>query len=264
LHDTQEQLIESEKMASLGGLVAGMAHEINTPLGVSVTASSTVMAIIKTFIQELKTGHLKKSTMNQFISDVEKGFEILESNLYRAVNLITNFKHIAVYQSVDEIKKIDIIEYFNEVLTSLSPQWKKASVKLVTDFPKHLMMTTYPGALTQLLTNLVDNSLKHAFIESEDAGEIHLSVRSSNQYVFIDYKDNGKGIPEEILQKVFEPFFTTQRSKGGIGLGMHVVYNLVTQKLKGKINLSSKQGEGFSCAIQIPNTIKPDPLIKTD
>lgn len=255
LNIAQSQLIETEKMAALGRLVSGVAHEINTPIGVSVTASSTLSSDIKRIRDELDNGQLKKSSFEEFLGHVEEGSSIIERNLYRASGLIRNFKQVAVDQSVEEIRKLDLSEYLNEILSSLQPKWKHSKVEVITDFSDGIEITTYPGALAQILTNLISNSLKHGFDGGKFSGEITIKARHNDDSVILDYIDSGKGMSEEILQQIFDPFFTTKRGSGGTGLGMHIVYNLVTQKMKGTINCTSQLGEGCHIIIHLPETV---------
>jgi len=256
LKQAQNELFESEKMASLGRLVSGVAHEINTPLGVSITAASHLTEEVKAFNRSLEAGSLRKSTLQHFSVQVNEGMDILQANLQRASNLIKNFKQVAVDQSVEEVRKIDLSEYFKEVLSSLRPKWKHTKVSVVTDFPDELEVTTYPGALAQILTNLITNSIKHGYDEGTAAGEISISVQPEGNSLVIIYSDYGKGMSAENLKKVFDPFFTTKRGEGGTGLGMHIVYNLVTQKLRGRIDCESEPGEGCHVTITLPRSIE--------
>ncbi len=256
LNIAQAQLVETEKMAALGRLVSGVAHEINTPIGVSVTASSTLSSDIKKIREELENGQLKKSSFEEFLGHAEEGSSIIERNLYRASGLIRNFKQVAVDQSVEEIRKFYFSEYLIEILSSLQPKWKHSRVKVITDFPEDIEITTYPGALAQILTNLISNSLKHGFDGGKSSGTITIKVRHSDDNVILDYIDSGKGMSKEILQQIFDPFFTTKRGSGGTGLGMHIVYNLVIQKMKGTINCTSQPEKGCHIVIALPKVVE--------
>ncbi len=251
LKETQKQLVESEKMAALGSLVAGVAHEINTPLGIGVTASSHIDELSKEFLKKYKEGKLTRSDFEKFMNSLRQSVDVILTNLNRAAELIRSFKQIAVDQSADDRRRFNVKEYVNEVLMSLKPKWKKTKHKVVLDCPDDLEITSYPGAFSQIITNLIVNSLTHAF-EGKDEGTMILKFfRDGNSLVF-EYSDNGKGIPEEVLPRIFDPFFTTKRGRGGSGLGLHILYNIVTQKLKGTVKCESKPGEGTKFVIRIP------------
>lgn len=256
LNLAQSQLVETEKMAALGRLVSGVAHEINTPIGVSVTASSSLSFDIKKIKEQLESGQLKKSSLEVFIEHIEEGASIIERNLYRASSLIRNFKQVAVDQSVEDIRKLNLREYLEEILSSLRPKWKHSKVNVVTDFPDDIEITTYPGALAQILTNLISNSLMHGFDDGKSSGDITIKINEDTDNVTLDYMDTGKGMSQETLQQIFDPFFTTKRGSGGSGLGMHIVYNLVTQKMKGTINCTSQPDDGCHIKIQLPKVVE--------
>lgn len=253
LIDTQGQLVESEKMASLGGLVAGVAHEINTPLGVSVTAVSHLDHALSDFRKKYEAGTLKRSEMDSMLDDVSESTSILVRNLNRASELVGNFKQVATDQMVEESRSFELGHYLNEVCQSLMPQLRPAGHSVAIDCPE-INMHTYPGALAQVVTNLVMNSMLHGF-ENRRSGKITIQVSLEGELVTLNYRDNGSGIGAEQKDKIFEPFFTTKRTQGGTGLGMHISYNLVTQSLQGKINcLESEDGAFFQ--IQIPTCLK--------
>ncbi|WED24598.1 ATP-binding protein [Vibrio sp. JC009] len=245
LQDTQTQLIEAEKMSALGNVVTGVAHEINTPLGVSVTAASHLSELFKGFENEYTSGQLQRSSVENLISATTDAVEILQFNLNRAIDLIQNFKLVAVDQSSDMTRELELGEYVEEIARSLSPELKKGNHKVIVEPEQAIVLTTYPGALVQIFTNLIMNSIKHGFKEHRD-GEIRVQLKMKNNRVFIDYLDNGSGLDSSQRDKVFEPFFTTTRGKGGSGLGMSICYNLVTKKLKGQIScVDSDHGAHF-------------------
>ena len=252
LHETQAQLIENEKMAALGGLVSGVAHEINTPVGVCVTAASTLSEATNEFKKNLQEGKLKKSVLDGYVSKSEDGTKLIISNLMRAADLINNFKQVAVDQAIDDYRKIQLGFYLKEVLSSLYPKWKSSPVEVKLDFDKEIELSTYPGAIAQIITNLITNSLLHGFDSATKPGSIDISFRQDADNLYLEYKDSGRGMSEEVLEKIFNPFFTTRRNAGGTGLGMHIVYNIVTQKLKGKIECHSKPDEGCNIVIHLP------------
>ena len=245
LSTAQDQLIESEKMAALGGLVAGVAHEINTPLGVSVTATTHLADQLDVFEKEYKSGQLKKSSLEELLTDAKESSGILTRNLQRASELISNFKQVAVDQSSEDRREFELQSYIEELINSLAPQFKqgKHSVHIISNSKIHL--NNFPGVIAQIITNLIINSLNHGF-KNKTHGEIFITLASEKNEVVIDYQDKGVGLTEQQREKVFEPFYTTARSIGGSGLGMSISYNLVTSKLNGTIHcLESAEGAHF-------------------
>ena len=251
IRKTQEQLIQSEKMAALGNLVAGVAHEINTPVGIGVTAASHLDERTKTFVELYAQGKLRRSELEAYLSIAEKTTQMILSNLNRASNLILSFKQVAVDQSSEEQRLFELKEYINEVFQSLHPELNKTKHKIVINCPDDIEMNSFPGAFSQILTNLVMNSIIHGF-ENIISGTITISITLKGGNVRILYHDNGSGILPENIKKVFEPFFTTRRGSAGSGLGMHIVYNLVTQTLQGTIECSSRKNEGTTFKINVP------------
>lgn len=251
----QSKLIESEKMAALGGLVSGVAHEINTPLGVSITANSHLKTENEQVSQLLKNNELKKSKLTAFIDLVGQSVNIIEINLSRSAELIKNFKKVAVDQSVEDIREIDLSAYAGEILSSLKPKWKHSQVKVETALQENLRITTYPGAIAQLLTNLITNALQHAFDDGKITGTILIEGNRHDSKIFLTFSDDGKGMSQEVMNRIFDPFFTTKRGSGGTGLGMHIVYNLVTQKLHGNISVESTLTKGTQFIIELPEAI---------
>ncbi len=251
LKETQRQLVESEKMAALGGLVAGVAHEINTPLGIGVTAASHLEILAKEFVKKYEEGKLKRSDFEKFLDNLKQSTSIILSNLNRAAELVRSFKQIAVDQSAGDKRRFNVKKYVEEILMSLKPKWKKTKHKVELECPDDLEIVSYPGAFSQIITNLIVNSLNHAF-EKNQEGLIRLKFYKDGDDLVFEYSDNGKGIPKDILPKIFEPFFTTKRSKGGSGLGLHILYNLVTQKLKGTVECESEKGKGTKFIIRVP------------
>jgi len=261
LEDTQEQLIQSEKMASLGGLVAGVAHEINTPLSIAITSNSLVIDDTNEIKQKISDGCLSKSRMAKHIEKIEQSLTMSDKALERVRILLANFKQVAADQIVDDKRELNIVEYIEEVMMALSVEIKKHHVNYTFIGDTHLQITTLPGAFAQVLTNLVNNSIKHGF-EDRDTGEISITVTHNKELTAsapwaakIIYKDNGVGMTEEVLKNIFEPFFTTKRGKGNTGLGMNIVYNIINQKLKGNINIISEPGSGATFIITLPQSI---------
>ncbi|WP_168204105.1 sensor histidine kinase [Aliikangiella coralliicola] len=251
LEKTQEQLIESEKMASLGNLVAGIAHEVNTPLGVGVTAITFLQHECKNLATFYQQGKLTETAFKNFISTSSESCTMLKSNLDRAVDLVKSFKQVAVDRTHEDFRQINMKSYIDQVLQSLHPKLRKTSHEVNLICPSNLECSTNPGALSQILTNLIINSLIHGF-ENIDCGKITIDVSKSGDRVEIMYKDNGSGVPAHARKKIFEPFFTTRRGKGGSGLGMHIVYNLVTQSLDGTIKLDKEEAYGAVFKIDFP------------
>ena len=251
LKATQKKLVESEKMAALGNLVAGVAHEINTPVGTSITVASTLADETQTFINAVRGGQLKRSVLNNYLELAEESTQLMLSNLHRAGDLIQSFKQIANDQSCLERRCFHLQKYVEEIALSLDPQLKQTPHTLTVEGDETLTIESYPGVLAQIVTNLVTNSLTHAYPSSE-AGQLRFDIGREGDKVKIEYKDNGCGIEEENLGKIFEPFFTTARHRGGTGLGLHIVYNLVTQKLQGIIDVRSKINEGTLFIVTLP------------
>lgn len=253
LQITQDQLVQTEKMASLGALVAGIAHEINTPVGVGVTAASTLGANAATLRSEYEAGTLTKSGLMKFTDMAVQATDIILTNLNRASELIQSFKQVAVDQSSSERRRFKVNAYIHEILMSLRPKLKKTRLRVEVNCDESLEINTYPGALSQVLTNLVMNSLIHAYDEGA-SGLLSIDVEQRDGWLRLSYSDDGRGIPSENLSRVFDPFFTTRRGSGGSGLGMHIVYNLVTQQLGGTVKLKSEVGKGTSVEIVMPSS----------
>lgn len=253
LKRTQAQLVESEKMAALGVLVAGIAHEINTPVGVSLTAASHFSLKLDTYKNKYHNGKLTSDDFESLISLADRSSSLVINNLERASNLISSFKKIAVDQSHDEPRRIAVREYIDEIVASLSPELKRIDPIIEIDCNPTLVIETFPGAISQIFTNLILNSKLHGFDESIGRKEtIGIIVKQVNKDIHITYTDNGKGISKSNCSKIFEPFYTTKRESGGSGLGMHVVYNLITQKLGGKVRINSEEGHGVEFLISFP------------
>jgi len=245
LSDAKDQLVESEKMAALGGLVAGVAHEINTPIGVSVTATTHLADQISEFEKEYNAGQLKKSSLEELLLDAKDLSGILTRNLQRASELINNFKQVAVDQSSEDRRKFELGSYIEELTQSLRPQFKQQKHKILINTNDKIELNNFPGVIAQIITNLIMNSVNHGFI-NKTQGEIEITLALKEDEVIIDYQDNGIGLTELQREKVFEPFYTTARSTGGSGLGMSISYNLIISKLNGTFNcLDAVEGAHF-------------------
>jgi signal transduction histidine kinase len=245
LRKTQNELVQTEKMAALGRLVAGIAHEVNTPIGIGVTAASHLKKEIKSFNENYKNESLTKSSFEEFIDVSVQSSDILLNNLERAANIIQNFKQVSVDQSSDKTRSFFLKEYIESIITNLKPSLKQSSPLIEIHCPESLQIDSNPGAFYQIFTNLIMNSIIHGF-EDEKQGHIIIEVHHKGHDIEIIYKDNGKGMSKENLAKIFDPFFTTRRSLGGSGLGTHIIYNLVTQKLHGTITAKSEEGQGLT------------------
>ena len=251
LHQAQEQLVESERMASLGGLVAGIAHDVNTPLGVSVTAASFLQERLNNLKTDFEDKSLTSKNMASFIDEAEQTALLLLNNLERASDLIASFKQVAVDQTSETEREFVLGDYINEIIQSLKPSFKHTEHQINVSCPDNLVVTCAPGAIAQIVTNMVVNSITHGF-ESKAAGSVTLDVKEDGNNVVIHYQDDGKGLSEEELSKLFDAFFTTKRGEGGSGLGTHIMYNLVTQSLHGHIEADSTLGNGLQYTIRFP------------
>lgn len=247
----QEQLLESERMASLGGLVAGIAHDVNTPLGVGVTAASFLRDRIDTVKAAYEDKSLTNKTMASFLGEAEQTTHLLLTNLNRASELITSFKQVAVDQTSEAERVFNLKIYLNEVLQSLAPSFKHQQHTVNIDCPDNLDIRSAPGIIAQIVTNMIMNSVIHGF-EDMNGGIINLIVKEEDEDVVISYEDNGCGLNESQLDRLFDAFFTTKRGQGGSGLGTHIMYNLVTQALDGQIEAFSEPGKGLRYEIRFP------------
>lgn len=252
LQTMQSELLRSEKMAALGSLVAGVAHELNTPIGNSVTVASTMYEGTVEMLDEVRNGVARRSSLDRHLESCVKGAEILKRNLHRAAELVSSFKQVAVDQASNQRREFDLSQALEDVVITLEPLYKKTSFKLHLSLEPEIMLTSYPGPLGQIVTNFITNAIAHAF-EGRSEGNMWLSTRLSDaKTAEISFRDDGCGIPEQFIERVFDPFFTTKLGQGGSGLGMHIVYNLVTGVLGGKIKLHSTPSEGTNITMLIP------------
>jgi two-component system NtrC family sensor kinase len=256
LSHAHEQLVQSEKLAALGGLVAGIAHEINTPIGIGVTAASFLQEQTLEFEKLYAAGQVKHSDMTTYLRAASEAGSSLVTTLQRAVGLVQSFKQVAVDQSSEQRRRFNFNQYIDEILDSLRPTLKRTGHVIDVVCPGDLELDSYPGAFSQILTNLVINSLQHGFAGMA-AGRIEIIVQSANKELSLRYADNGCGMSEANAKRVFEPFFTTRRGQGGSGLGLHVVYNLVTQTLRGRIECHTAPGAGVQFLISVPIDEEP-------
>jgi signal transduction histidine kinase len=254
LKSMQDQLIQSEKLASLGKLTAGVAHEINTPLGIAVTSTSSALEETESLKESFEKNSITRTAMSKYFNSMVLSAELNMSSLNRVIELLNNFKQVAADQVVGEVREINCNDYINEVMQTLSAELKRFRVNYEYKGVEDLCITTIPGAIAQVLTNLVTNSLKHGF-ENKNSGNICINTAIKDDSVLIVYEDDGVGMNEEVLQNIFEPFFTTKRNSGGTGLGMNIVYNIINQKLLGSIQIRSSPDHGARFIITLPKTI---------
>lgn len=248
---TQQDLVQSEKMASLGSLVAGVAHELNTPLGISLTGISLVQEQINDLKSDFEQNKLTKSKLTDAMSGLDKSSQLVATSVSRSVELIGNFKMVAVDQTSDRRRKFSLAQSVHEIGATLNHKLSQQNVTLEMNLDDNIVLDSFPGSFIQIFSNLIINSLIHGFTDKSE-GTITIEAEVIGQDVVITYKDNGKGIDEAHINKVFNPFYTTKLGQGGSGLGLNIVYNLVHKALGGKINLSSQLGEGVCFVISLP------------
>jgi len=263
LQHAQRYLVQSEKLAALGGLVAGIAHEINTPLGIGVTAASHLESESGRFRKHLQADQtVDPRHLTRFVDLADQSSRLILRNLRRADQLVRSFKQVAVDQSSEQRRTFDLAIYMNEILISLHPEIKRSRHMVSTDIAEGLLLDSYPGALYQVLVNLIMNSITHAF-EPDRCGRIAVTAREQSDDIHLVYRDDGRGMSAEVAAQMFDPFFTTRRGQGGSGLGLHIVFNLVTQVLGGSIECETSLGEGASFTILIPRVVPVTAVPKT-
>ncbi|MGJ8680312.1 MHYT domain-containing protein [Paraglaciecola sp.] len=251
LHEAQNELVQSQKMASLGSLVAGISHEINTPIGIGVTSASSIEEEVRILLPKYHNGEMTRSDLENFLNHTKEGSAILTQNLHRASELISSFKQVAVDQTGDIYREIRLHDYINEVITSMRPKFKKTSISVNNETQEDIVINTKPGALFQIVSNFIDNSLTHGF-NQDSVGSILISSESDDNNLTLVVEDTGKGIDESIKARIFDPFFTTRRGTGGSGLGLNIVYNLITSTLRGKVKVISSPGNGARFEVKLP------------
>jgi signal transduction histidine kinase len=251
LKNAQRELINAEKMASLGGLVAGIAHEINTPVGIGVTAASYLEECTQEFENLYRENRMKRSDLDQYVQIASDSAHMILMNLQQAAALVKNFKQVSVDQMTFDQREFYLREYLDSVLSNLRPHLRNADYAITIDCPEELLVDSYPGAFSQIFTNLIMNSILHGF-EKAPEGSIDIQAQTNQHTLHITYHDNGRGMGASERERAFEPFYTSKRGRGGTGLGLYVVYNLVTQKLNGTIECLSAPGEGTTFHIVLP------------
>lgn len=251
LEATTKELMSKERLASLGNLVAGVSHEINTPLGVAVTASTYLSGKNEEAYMAIKSGELTKSELISYMKKVDESSEIVTANLVRASELVQSFKKIAVNQSSELATTFNLTDYINAIIMTLKHEYKNKSINIKVGFEKELWMDSYPSAFSQIFTNLIMNSLVHGF-ENQQSGEIFIDAEVLKDSIILTYKDNGKGILDENIGKVFDPFYTTNQHNGGSGLGLSIIYNIIRDKLAGSISCQSEVRQGTIFTMTLP------------
>ncbi|NRR30493.1 PAS domain-containing protein [Oxalobacteraceae bacterium] len=247
----QDELVRSEKLAALGSLVAGVAHELNTPIGNSLLAVSTLVDQTRAFRRACEDG-IKRSTLQNFVQDIESGGDIVLRNLHRAIDLVASFKQVAVDRATSQYRQFALSDLLNEILLVLVPTFKKTGIRVRQEIPAGILMHSYPGPFGQVLINLINNGLTHAF-EERSEGDICISARQLDEgWIEVCVADNGSGIAPENMRRIYDPFFTTKLGRGGSGLGLNIVYNIVYGLLGGRIEVSSALGSGTRFILTLP------------
>lgn len=252
LEETRGVLVEREKLAALGGLVAGVAHEINTPLGVAVTAVSHGEDRVRTLVERAGSGQLTRGELRALAAEIQTALELASANLQRGAALVQSFKKVAVDQASEESRDVVLGELVADVVASLTPILRRGRVEARLTEVAAVRACADVGALAQILTNLVQNACVHAFDGTTGARTVEVRLADAGDTAVLEVRDNGRGMTAEVQARVFEPFFTTRRGAGGSGLGMHILHGLVTQRFKGSVALRSAPGEGTIWTIALP------------
>ncbi|MDQ7042043.1 MAG: DUF3365 domain-containing protein [Sulfurimonas sp.] len=252
LENTQNKLIETEKMSALGSLVAGVAHEINTPLGISITGITHIKSETQGVLKSLNENSLGKNALVEYLNVVDEMSASMYLSLRNAANLIRSFKQVAIDQHTEDKRDFNLNAYFDEFLLSMHNKLKHTKIKVINEIDKNIEINTYAGIFSQAWTNFIMNSLIHGYEDASSEGKIHIKGWIESEHLHLTYEDDGKGIEEKNLQKVFDPFFTTKLGEGGSGLGLNIIYNLIKHKLKGEIYCESHINQGVKMIIIIP------------
>ena len=248
---TTEKLIEAEKLAALAPMVAGVAHEINTPVGTAVTAASLIQERVESLETAFAEGDLTKASMCEHLSDIRDSAGILLKNLAQANDLVRSFKQVSADQSSPSLRRIRLKEYLREVLTTLTPRIREDHLQIELECDESLEINTDPGALSQVISNLLVNCSLHAYPD-KSGGRVVVRVRHADEHTRLEFQDFGKGIAPDDMKNIFIPFFTTCRGEGGTGLGLSIVYNIVTSRLSGAISCQSEPGAGSLFTLTLP------------
>ncbi|MBV8167296.1 MAG: HAMP domain-containing histidine kinase, partial [Alphaproteobacteria bacterium] len=259
--DAHTALARGARMTALGQLVTGVAHEVNTPLGTAVTAATHLQAHVAQLAERLHDGRVTRADLTRFVELNAAASALLVKNLTRAADLVTSFKRISVDQSSDERRLVALHDYLGDIARSLEPQLQSAGHRLSIACPPGIVLDLYAGALAQIVTNLVLNSIAHAFAPGQHGTLALTAQRGPDGTIELVYRDDGRGVAPIDLPNIFEPFFTTRRGAGHAGLGLSVVYNLVTQRLDGTIDAVSEPGEGLALRIVLPAPLSAAPAL---
>ncbi|ATD07684.1 ATP-binding protein [Pseudoalteromonas piscicida] len=251
MHQYQNQIIENEKMASLGQMVAGVAHEVNTPIGLGITGSTLLRDKLSDIREAFQTKSLTSKQLERFVNDGIENLDLIYRNLNRAAELVSSFKRLAVSQDLEVNSQIDLSNLLTEVVASMRAELSTKQPEVTIDCDSGLAIESKAGPLQQVLEQLISNSLLHGFKDQQN-NSIAITVKPSMGQLAIEYADNGMGVPKAIKKRIFDPFITTRRGEGGSGLGMHLVYNLVTQALGGSITLDEEFSQGAKFIITLP------------
>ncbi|MDP2078574.1 MAG: ATP-binding protein [Sulfuricurvum sp.] len=252
LQKTQTQMVQSEKMAALGNLVSGVAHEVNTPLGNALTGGSIILKETQNLLDQIQAGTLKKSTLDQGLKVLSQTSAVMNRSLHQAADLIRSFKRISIDQSAEDIREFNLHQYLDEILLTFHNKLKKVPVDVILEGDNEFILKSYPGLYAQVISNFIQNSLTHAFDERIKNPAISIEFQVMQDQLVLTYADNGLGMDEGIKKIAFEPFTTTKRNTGGSGLGLNITYNLITQKLKGQIVIESEPMKGTKFTITVP------------
>jgi len=256
--DTQ---LRSEKLAALGGLVAGVAHEINPPLGVAITAITMMAEDVGTLKTSLADNNLSYQQLVDYTDETNKACDIIQKNLMQAAKLVRSFKQVSADQSSEAKRKINVGTYMEEIIASLKPEFKRTNLTIKLNCPERLNVEMAPGTLSQLITILVLNAKVHAF-ESDQIGQIHISISNDRSNLTITVSDDGRGMDAETQRRVFDPFFTTKRSSGGTGLGLYILHTIINEQLRGQVEVISHPGAGCLFTLSLP--FHPDTIHLVD
>lgn len=256
LRETQDDLVEARRMAALARLVAGMAHEINTPVGIALTAITHLEDCFANLRQATADGHLRRSALDHFLANGGESVALARANVQRAAELVRSFKRVAVDASSEVRRPFDLATYLAEILLSLRPLLKHLPHQVLVHCPAGITVDSYPGALAQVLSNLMVNAVEHAFAPDR-RGTVTLDCRRDGEVAEIVFRDDGCGIPPTDQIHLFEPFFTTRGQSGGSGLGLHIVFNLVSKVLKGTVTCASSVGQGTAFTLRFPLAVAP-------
>jgi signal transduction histidine kinase len=254
LQDTQGQLVRSEKLASLGVLVAGVAHEVNTPIGIALTVSSHLKVQVRQLELDFSANRLSRQALCRFTGEAAEACEHIETSMSRAAALIRSFKQVSVDRTSEGRRTFDLGVFLSEVIAALKLMWKRTPVRIEVSCEPGLELDSFPGALGQVVTNLVQNAVVHGVGEGQEGLVLLTGAIDSEEIIRLSVVDDGAGIPAENRERIFDPFFTTRRGQGGSGLGLHIVHNLVTQKLGGTIEMTTNSPKGSCFTVLLPRS----------